>query len=151
MKAHIENERLLIPALASLYNGLNPYVWTVLRIVLGLWMIPHGYPKLFMDDAIPASKNFINFGWDEPLLWAYFIGAVEFFGGIALTLGIGTRLIALMLSFEMFVIAFAVLYPQWGWGKRGMEYALLLGILYFAFVIKGAGKFSLDRMLPKEL
>jgi len=28
---------------------------------------------------------------------------------------------------------------------------LLLGILYFAFVIKGAGKLSLDRLLPKEL
>jgi putative oxidoreductase len=151
MKPHIDTERLLFPSLAKFYNSLNPYVWPFLRIVLGLWMIPHGYPKVFLGDAVPTSKNFINWGWDDPLLWAYFIGYVEFIGGIALALGIGTRLVALVLSVEMFVIAFAVLYPQWGWGKRGMEYALLLGILYFTFVIKGAGKFALDRWLSKEI
>ena len=104
MTPHIDSDRLIFPKLGILYNLANPYLWTFLRVLLGLWLIPHGYPKLFLDDAVPASKNFVNFGWDYPIIWAYLIGGVEFFGGILLTLGLGTRLIALMVSIEMLVI-----------------------------------------------
>jgi len=151
MTPHIDNDRLIFPKLGYLYNFLNPYVWPFLRILLGLWLIPHGYPKLFMDDAIPASKNFVNFGWDNQIMWAYFIGCIEFFGGIFLVLGLGTRLVAFMVAIQMFVIAFAILFPTWGWGKKGMEYALLWGILCLILVIKGGGRYSVDRLLPKEI
>lgn len=151
MTPHIDSDRLLFPKLGIVYNLANPYLWTIFRILLGVWLIPHGFPKLFGDDAIPASKNFVNFGWDYPIVWAYFIGCLEFFGGIFLILGLGTRLVALMVAVQMFVISFAVLYPTWGWGKKGMEFALLWGLLCLILVIKGGGKYSADRFLPKEL
>jgi putative oxidoreductase len=146
-----ERNRLVLPQLAGLYAIGDTWGWTILRVMLGIWLIPHGYGKLFLADAVPASRNFVRFGWDHPLAWAYFIGVVEFAGGILLALGLATRLIALMVAFEMAVISFAVLYPNWGWGNRGMEYALMMGILALVLFLKGGGRYSLDRALGREL
>ena len=100
----------------------------LIRVALGLILVPHGYAKLFLDDAVPASRNFVHFGWAYPLAWAYFIGVIEFFGGLMLAVGLFTRIVAAAIAIEMAVISFAVLYPVWSWGKHGMEYALLMGV-----------------------
>jgi putative oxidoreductase len=147
----VQRERLVFPALAGFYALGSEWAWTIIRVMLGVWLIPHGFAKLFLDDAVPASQNFIHFGWAYPLAWAYFIGLLEFAGGILLAIGLATRVIALMFAFEMVVIAFAVLYPTWSWGKRGMEYVLMMAILALMFFFKGAGRYSVDRLLTKEL
>jgi putative oxidoreductase len=145
-------DRLVVPALAPLYDFLGDYAWPVLRIMLGLWLcIGHGYPKLFGTDAVSASRNFVAFGWAHPLAWAYFIGIVETLGGLMLAIGLGTRLVAIMLAIELFVVSFAVLYPIWSWGKHGMEYSLMMAILALTFFFRGGGRLSVDRLLPKEL
>jgi putative oxidoreductase len=112
--------------------------------------VPHGFAKLFQGDAVAASRNFVNFGWAYPLAWAYFIGALEFFGGLMLAVGLFTRVIAAAIVIEMAVISFAVLYPNWSWGKRGMEYALFMGIVAFAILLRGGGRYSLDRLIGRE-
>jgi putative oxidoreductase len=147
----IDSRRLMFPALRPLYEWGSPFAWTLIRVMLGLWLIPHGYAKLFQADAVPASRNFVNFGWAYPLAWAYFIGFVEFVGGIFLTLGLATRLVSLVIAVEMAVISFAVLYPNWAWGKRGMEYALMMAIIAVALVFRGGGRWSVDNRLPKEI
>ena len=146
-----QDSRLLFPQLGNIYSFCAPYTWLLLRLTIGLLFIPHGFPKIFGEDAIGTSRNFIKFGWENPIEWAYFIGYVEFIGGIMLAAGFLTRLTALVISIEMFVISFAILYPNWGWTKRGMEYALLLAIISLIFVIRGGGKYSIDRLLPKEI
>ena len=146
-----DHSRLLFPIFAPLYEFGDKWGWTILRIVLGIWLLPHGFPKLFGDDAIPTSRNFVAFGWAYPIAWAYFIGAVEFFGGIALILGIGTRLVAAMVAVQFFVITFFIMYPNWGWNKRGMEYVLIMCIIAVLFVLRGGGRHSLDNYLSKEL
>ena len=50
----------------------------------------------------------------------------------------------------MAVISFAVLYPNWSWGKRGMEYALFMGIVALAILLRGGGRYSLDRLIGRE-
>ena len=146
-----QKSRLLFPKLGLVYDTASPYTWLLLRLTIGLLLIPHGFPKIFGDDAAPTSRNFVRFGWDNPLEWAYFIGYVEFLGGLFLATGFLTRFAALVISIEMFVISFAILYPNWGWSKRGMEYALFLAIVSLIFVFKGGGKYSIDRLLPKEI
>ena len=47
-------------------------------------------------------------------------------------------------------ISFGVLYPNWSWGKRGMEYALFMGIVAFAILLRGGGRYSLDRLIGRE-
>ena len=147
----IDRTRLVFPGLAGLYTTLHPYGPTLARVALGLILVPHGYAKLFLDDAVPASRNFVHVGWAYPLAWAYFIGAVEFFGGLMLAAGLFTRLVALAIAVEMAIISFAVLYPTWTWGKRGMEYAVFMGVIALSVLMRGGGRLSLDRLMRKEL
>ncbi len=147
----VDRSRLLVPAMAGFYRTFAPLAYTLIRVALGLFLIPHGFVKLFGADAVPTSRNFVNFGWAYPLAWAYFIGAVEFFGGIMLALGLATRVVAGAVAIEMAVISFAVLYPTWSWGKHGMEYALFLGIVALAIFLRGGGRWSLDRLIGREL
>jgi hypothetical protein len=85
------------------------------------------------------------------LEWAYFIGALEFFGGIMLAIGLLTRVVAAAFVIEMAVISFGVLWPVWSWGKHGMEYALLMGILALAILFRDGGRYALDHYLGREL
>ena len=150
MATEIDSNRLYVPGVAGLYTKLAPLAYPLIRIALGLILIPHGFSKLFLNDAVPASRNFVNFGWAYPLAWAYFIGALEFFGGILLAVGLFTRIVAAAVAVEMAVISFAVLYPNWSWGRRGMEYALFMGIVALAIFFRGGGDCSLDRKMRKE-
>jgi putative oxidoreductase len=150
MDLSIDRDRLIVPQAGGVYAALAPYSFTLIRVALGLWLIPHGFGKLFLADAVPASRNFVNFGWAYPLAWAYGIGALEFFGGILLALGLFTRAVALAFTIEMAVISFAVLWPNWAWGQRGMEYALFMGIVALAIFFQGGGRLSLDNLLRKE-
>jgi putative oxidoreductase len=149
-ETEVDRSRLFVPASGGFYETFAPFADTLIRVTLGLILIPHGYAKLFGDDAVAASRNFVNFGWAFPLAWAYFIGAVEFFGGILLALGLFTRIVAAAFVIEMAVISFGVLYPSWSWGKRGMEYALFMGIVALAIFLRGGGRWSLDRLIGRE-
>jgi len=146
----VDRKALLVPAAAPFYETLAPFAYTLIRVALGLILVPHGFAKLFQGDAVTASRNFVNFGWAYPLAWAYFIGALEFFGGLLLAAGLFTRVVAAAIVIEMSVISFAVLYPNWSWGKRGMEYALFMGIVALAIFLRGGGKYSLDRLIGRE-
>ena len=46
--------------------------------------------------------------------------------------------------------SFAVLYRNWSWGRRGMEYALFMGIVPLAIFLRGGGRWSLDRLIGRE-
>jgi putative oxidoreductase len=150
MEGTTDRNRLYVPSVVGLYDTLAPFSYTLIRIALGVILIPHGFSKLFLNDAVAASRNFVNFGWGYPLAWAYFIGALEFFGGILLAVGLFTRVIAAAIFVEMSVICFAVLWPNWSWGKRGMEYALFMGIVALAIFFRGGGRWSLDHHMRKE-
>jgi putative oxidoreductase len=151
MESYVDRKRLLVPGAAALYDILAPLSYTLIRFSLGVFLIPHGYVKLFQDDAVAASRNFVNFGWSHPLAWAYFIGGLEFFGGIMLAVGLLTRVVAGAFAIEMMVISFGVLWPVWSWGKHGMEYALLMGILALAILFRGGSRYSLDHYIGREL
>ena len=58
MDADIDRNRLHVPAVAGLYETLAPLSYTLIRVALGLILIPHGFAKLFQNDAVNASRNF---------------------------------------------------------------------------------------------
>jgi putative oxidoreductase len=151
MESDVDRKKLFVPGVARLYEILAPLSYTLIRFSLGVFLIPHGYAKLFQDDAVAASRNFVNFGWSYPLAWAYFIGALEFFGGIMLAIGLLTRVVAAAFVIEMSVISFGVLWPVWSWGRRGMEYALLMGIVSLAIMVRGGGRYSVDHYIGREI
>jgi len=148
--SNVDPKKLFVPAAAPLYETLAPFGYTLIRIALGLILVPHGYAKLFLDDAVPASRNFVAFGWAYPLAWAYVIGALEFLGGLMLAAGLFTRIVAAAFAIEMAVISFAVLYPVWTWGKHGMEYSVFMGVIALGIFLGGGGRYSVDRLIGRE-
>lgn len=128
-----------------------PCGYTIIRIAFGLILLPHGFAKLFLNDAVPTSRHFVDWGWPYPLAWAYCIGVLEFFGGLLLAFGLFTRVVAAALTIEMAVIAFAVLYPKWDWGHHGMEYAFLMGWIALGLAVGGGGPYSLDRLFKLKI
>jgi putative oxidoreductase len=152
MTDSIEPKRLVFPFVAPLYRALAPYAYPLVRVSLGAILMPHGYDKLFLAGAANTARNPILMKlFGNPMAGAYFIGCVEFFGGLLLVLGFLTRLAAGAIAIQMFVISFFILWPAWGWTQRGMEFAIFMMLIAVAVFIGGGGKCSLDRYLPKEL
>ncbi len=145
-----DRSALFVPAAAPFYEALAPFGFTLIRVALGLILVPHGFAKLFLNDAVPTSRHFVQWGWAYPLAWAYFLGVIEFVGGLMLAAGLFTRVVAAAFVIEMAVISFAVLYPNWSWGHRGMEYALFMGVIALGVFLHGGGRYSLDRLIGRE-
>lgn len=144
-------KRLYFPGLANFYEVCAPLSYTLMRVALGLILVPHGCGKLFGTDIPHVVQNFVKLGWPAPIAFSWLVGLLEFFGGLMLAAGLFTRVVAAMIAVEMAVIAFLVLWPTWDWGHRGMEYPLMMGIFAFAMALRGGGDYSLDRLIGKEV
>lgn len=148
-------ERLIIPALGGVYAAAEPYALPLLRFCVGLWFVPHGMQKLFGafgGGGIAGTAGFLeSVGYTMPTFWTVVIALLEFFGGLALAVGLLTRPVAL--AFFIFMIN-AVLF-HWGngffWTDAGWEYPALWGIVALVFVIHGGGNLSVDRAIGREL
>jgi putative oxidoreductase len=137
------------------YDRLRPLAWPMLRIAAGLILVPHGVPKIFGSFAPILAKNvLIPLGLPWPLAVAYFLGALEIIGGLLFAAGACTRLLALMFTVEMIIITVFVNVPK-GWiysvPGGGAEFPAFLVIVYLAFVFAGAGRYSVDAALKREL
>ena len=144
--------RPVIPALGALYRPLAPYAYSFMRFCVGIIIIPHGYTKLFQGGVGGAAGMIAKLGLQPATGWAYFVGGVEFFGGILLAIGLLTRLAAVALVIEFAVIVFAVKFASGFFAfKNGFEFELLLGLLCLAIVFGGGGKLSVDSAIGKEL
>ncbi|WP_271407829.1 DoxX family protein [Pseudomonas sp. Q1-7] len=126
------------------------YGITLLRIVTGLTFMAHGAQKLF---GMFGGYGLAGTGqWMESIglapgyLMALMAGSAEFFGGVALVIGLLVRPAAAALIVAMVVAVFSV---HWASGffitNGGYEYAMILALISATLLIEGAGKMSLDR------
>ncbi|MFC5695144.1 DoxX family protein [Pseudomonas sp. GCM10022186] len=126
------------------------YGITLLRIIAGLTFMAHGSQKLF---GMFGGYGLAGTGqWMESIglapgyLMALMAGSAEFFGGLALVIGLLVRPAAAALVVAMVVAVFSV---HWANGffiqANGFEYAMTLALISATLLIEGAGKFSLDR------
>jgi putative oxidoreductase len=142
----------VISALSALYRPLAPYGYAFMRFCVGAIIVPHGYTKLFQGAVGGAAGMIAKLGLEPSVGWAYFVGVVEFVGGIFLAIGLLTRLAAAALVVEFAVIVFAIKFASGFFAFRnGFEFELLLGLLCLGIFFKGGGKFSVDRAIGKEL
>lgn len=122
------------------------------RIMLGWIFVRSGYGKLFNVEAVANSFPLRGI----PSFLAYIAVPFEFFGGIALMLGLVTRHV--VLGFVIFMLV-ATLSSHRYWefaelAQRRVQDAnfykntAMLGGFFFLFVC-GAGRLSLDRWLRK--
>ena len=125
---------------------------TVLRIVAGLTFAAHGAQKLFGwfgGYGLEGVGQWMeSIGLAPGYLMALMAGSAEFFGGLALILGLLVRPAAAMLAVTMLVAIVTVhLANGFFMSDNGYEFALALLAISFALVIEGAGKLSLDKRI----
>lgn len=144
----VDSRRLYFPGLAGLYEAVTPYGYDFMRVVFGLMLMPHGYEKLFQGK--PPVQRMVDLHLAFPEIWAYWIGALEFFGGALLAIGLFTRIVAAMFTVEMAVISFFVLWPVYGFASKGYEFSLMMGIFALGFACGGGGRHSVDRLIGRE-
>jgi len=142
--------RPLIPGFDRLYAVLVPLSWPVVRLAVGGILAVHGWGKLVnFSGAIP---NYVKLGYHQPALIVAILLVIEFFGGVAIALGLFTRFFAAAAAIEMAELTFDIyLSNGFGWRNSGYEYVLMWGLLCFAIALRGGGPYSLDRKIGVEL
>jgi putative oxidoreductase len=112
----------------------------------------------FYSPAMMKVKNlegvaewFGSMSYPFPMVSAILAMTTEVLGIILLTLGFGTRIIALPLMFVMVVAIFTThISNGFAAGDNGFEIPLYYLLMLFALVVYGSGKFSLDYLLGRK-
>ncbi len=128
---------------------------TVLRIPVGIILAAHGAQKLFgwfggygLDGT---GQWMASIGLQPGYLMALLAGSAEFFGGLALIVGLLTRPAAALSAVTMLVAIFAVHFEHGLFmSNNGYEFALSLLAATAALAIQGGGRLSLDRALSQQ-
>ena len=131
----------------SFLKKLEPFALLFLRCGLALVFIYHGYPKLFGDRArfVEAFQ-----GLGLPSYFVYVAGTVEFFGGLALALGLFTPIVALLLLLDMGAAMWKYNFNEGIYAVREYELPLVLGLACLVLATMGPGPLSLDRFLSRS-
>src|SRR5690625_3035349 len=125
-----------------------------LRIVIGLIFIAHGAQKLFgwfEGGGIKGTADFLSgLGLEPGNFMAYTVGIGEFLGGILLLLGLFTRAGSALIIIIMLTAIWKVHFEHGLTGNMGMEFPLTLLTGAIIFLISGAGKLSIDRIISRK-
>lgn len=121
----------------------------IMRLGLGASIAVHGYPKMFDPskwEFLGSQMSLIGIGI-FPVFWGFMAGFAEFFGGLLLILGAGTRIASALLTFTMLIAMLFHIAKGDGFGD--ISHSMELGFVFLGLVFTGAGSFSLDKMFGK--
>jgi putative oxidoreductase len=120
---------------------------TALRLAVGVVFLMHGGQKWFVYGLHNTSAAMGQMGMPVPAVTGILITFLEFFGGLALILGLCTRWAAVLFVVEMLVAVLAVHFRNGFFLPHGFEYAFMMLAASLALALEGSGKASLDRVL----
>ena len=132
----------------DLLSRFKVHSLTFLRILVGFMFLQHGAQKLFGLLGGFGGQE----GATAPLLSLMgFAGILEFFGGLAILLGLFTQPVAFILSGEMAVGYFMAHFPRSFSPvvNRG-ETAVLYCLIFLLLATTGGGALSLDSLFKKK-
>ncbi len=131
--------------MSEFWTSWQPKILSVLRFIAGFLMLWHGAQKLF--NFPPTERG----GADGAFM--IFAGVLEFFGGILIMIGLGTRWAAFLLSGTM-AVAYWMAHGLNGKGflpvLNGGELAAIYCFVFFYLFFAGGGEWSVDNLLKKK-
>lgn len=129
-------------------SRLTTTALTVLRVVLGFLFAAHGWQKFNEWTVAGTQAAFAQMGVPAAQISAPLVAGLELAGGIALILGVLTRVVAALLALNMLGALVLVHAPAGVFAdKGGYELVLLLAAAALALALTGAGRVSVDRAL----
>jgi putative oxidoreductase len=123
----------------------------ILRVGTGVIFIPHGYPKMTggggeeKGGQAHLTQSLAQMGLPFPYAFAALVGAIEFFGGLLLIVGLQTQWAAIALASVMLVATGRVLVQRGFVGNADFPFSLLVAVL--ALSLLGGGAVSVDQVL----
>jgi putative oxidoreductase len=123
---------------------------TVLRVVVGIVFLMHGWQKFFTFGMHGVTGMMTSIGVPLPGFFAVVVSLVELLGGIALILGALTRVAAAFLVIDMAVAVLAVHLKHGFFLPMGFEYALSMLAANVCLLLTGGGAASIDGLLRKH-
>jgi putative oxidoreductase len=148
---------LLQSELQAQLQVLLPFADALLRVAVGLALVPHGLRNTFGFFAntgvralsIPElAKQLDQSGYRPGKLWAPAISVTQLVGGPLLALGLFTRPVAaVVLVFLLVANVERWHVGKYFWNQLGLEYTLMWAIATFVILVHGGGYYSLDRLL----
>ncbi|MBA3789390.1 DoxX family protein [Patescibacteria group bacterium] len=112
----------------------------LIRVAIGVLFFTHGLSKV--QSLSMVSAMFVHFGFFP---WIGFLIAwLEVIGGLALILGVATRVFAVLFGIEMLVATLLIGFSR----GLGIEFTLML--VSFGLALTGSGRFSIFKMECNE-
>ena len=151
---------LIVPALGGLYRTLEPWAELLLRVVVGLALVPHALRNSFgffpnTGQPLRNTRMLVEYldkqGYRPGWFFAPANSAVQFICGPLIALGLFTRLAALPVV--LFLLVSNVERCRVGryfWNQLGLEYTLMWTVAAFYILVHGGGLYSLDHLLGRE-
>lgn len=139
----------------------NDVAIMVIRIALGVVFFPHGMQKLFGWFGGPGFSGMMGMFTDKmgvPVVFAFLAIVAEGLGSLGLITGLLTRVAAFGIAVNMAVAVYMLhwqngFFMNWFGNQKGegFEYHLLVIGMALALIIKGGGKWSLDRVVEQKV
>ena len=129
----------------------------VLRLMLGIVFFPHGMQKLlgwYGGYGFEGTMGFFTAKLGIPAVLAFLAIMAEALGSLGLIAGLATRVSAFGITVNMVVAVLMLHLPNgffmnWFGNQKGegYEYHLLVIAIGVALMIRGGGKWSVDRLI----
>lgn len=145
--------------MSSLVNRLLStnagFATLAVRVPVGIIFAAHGAQKLFGwfgGYGLAGTGQFMeSIGLSPGTVMAALAGGAEFFGGLALLIGLAVRPASVVLAFTMLIAIFSAHFSKGLFlANGGYEYALALLAVTVGLVFSGAGRVSVDAVLGRD-
>jgi putative oxidoreductase len=148
---------LMVPQLAGLYQALGSVTEALLRICVGLALVPHGLRMTFgffpntgqpLRNIGMLGDYLDKQGYRPGKVWAVAISATQLVCGPLVALGLFTRpalvpivLFLLVTNIERWRVG------RYFWNQLGLEYTLMWTVAALYFLVHGGGAYSFDSLI----